>query len=90
MAAAWSPASWRANPIKQAPAYPDTAALEKIEAQLATYAWAGIEPGIAIGVIALELAFFIPEELKHRRATDVGGRGDDAVDRPGVAAPASR
>jgi 3-deoxy-7-phosphoheptulonate synthase len=37
MAAAWSPASWRANPIKQAPAYPDTAALEKIEAQLATY-----------------------------------------------------
>jgi 3-deoxy-7-phosphoheptulonate synthase len=37
MAAPWSPASWRSKPIVQVPDYPDLAALESVEAKLATY-----------------------------------------------------
>ncbi|TPN88397.1 3-deoxy-7-phosphoheptulonate synthase class II [Mesorhizobium sp. CU2] len=33
----WSPNSWRTMPIKQVPAYPDAAALQATEAQLATF-----------------------------------------------------
>ena len=33
----WTPASWRARPIRQHPAYPDAAALAAAEARLATY-----------------------------------------------------
>jgi 3-deoxy-7-phosphoheptulonate synthase len=33
----WSPESWRACPIQQAPAYPDQARLAETEARLATY-----------------------------------------------------
>ena len=32
----WSPQDWRACPIAQAPAYPDTAALDAVEAEFAT------------------------------------------------------
>ncbi len=34
---AWSPASWRGVPIRQAPSYPDAAALEAVEARLRAY-----------------------------------------------------
>src|SRR5271155_5309447 len=37
MAQHWSPATWRSRPIHQAPAYPDQARLEQVEAQLAKY-----------------------------------------------------
>jgi 3-deoxy-7-phosphoheptulonate synthase len=37
MTGAWTPGSWRAKPIKQNPAYPDAAALEAVEAELASY-----------------------------------------------------
>ena len=33
----WTPDSWRNLPIKQVPSYPDQAALEEVEARLATY-----------------------------------------------------
>jgi 3-deoxy-7-phosphoheptulonate synthase len=33
----WSPDSWRAKPVAQAPAYPDAAALAEVERQLAGY-----------------------------------------------------
>jgi 3-deoxy-7-phosphoheptulonate synthase len=33
----WNAASWRSKPIRQAPAYPDQAALAAVEARLATY-----------------------------------------------------
>ncbi|HEV7416117.1 MAG TPA: 3-deoxy-7-phosphoheptulonate synthase class II [Tianweitania sediminis] len=33
----WSPNSWRAKPIQQVPSYPDMAALEDVEARLATF-----------------------------------------------------
>ncbi len=33
----WNPATWRAKPIQQDPAYPDPAALAAVEARLATY-----------------------------------------------------
>jgi 3-deoxy-7-phosphoheptulonate synthase len=33
----WSPESWRAKPVEQAPAYPDRAALSEVERQLAGY-----------------------------------------------------
>jgi len=33
----WTPASWRSRPIRQAPAYPDEAALAKVERKLAKY-----------------------------------------------------
>jgi 3-deoxy-7-phosphoheptulonate synthase len=33
----WSAASWRTKPIHQAPTYPDQAALDAVEARLATY-----------------------------------------------------
>ena len=33
----WSPNSWRAKPIQQVPAYPDTAALKDVEGRLATF-----------------------------------------------------
>ena len=33
----WTPASWRARPIRQHPAYPDATALAAAEARLATY-----------------------------------------------------
>jgi len=33
----WTPRSWRDKPISQVPAYPDTAALEEAERQLATF-----------------------------------------------------
>ena len=33
----WSPDSWRAKPIEQAPVYPDAAALAEVERQLAGY-----------------------------------------------------
>ncbi|MGA2045728.1 MAG: 3-deoxy-7-phosphoheptulonate synthase class II [Roseiarcus sp.] len=33
----WSPDSWRAKPVAQAPAYPDPAALAEVERQLAGY-----------------------------------------------------
>lgn len=33
----WTPNSWRTRPIRQAPAYPDRAALEAVEARLRTY-----------------------------------------------------
>jgi 3-deoxy-7-phosphoheptulonate synthase len=33
----WSPESWRAKPIEQAPAFPDAAALAEVERQLAGY-----------------------------------------------------
>ncbi len=36
-ARAWSPASWRSRPIRQAPVYPDAAALAASEARLAAY-----------------------------------------------------
>ncbi len=35
--AEWSPASWRGFPIRQAPAYPDQAAAEAVEARLRRY-----------------------------------------------------
>ncbi len=37
MAKVWSPDSWRARPIEQAPDYPDAAALQAMEARIATY-----------------------------------------------------
>ena len=37
MAASWSPETWRSKPILQVPDYPDQAALETVEAQLATF-----------------------------------------------------
>ena len=36
-ASKWSPESWRARPIEQAPAYPDAKALADVERQLATF-----------------------------------------------------
>jgi 3-deoxy-7-phosphoheptulonate synthase len=35
--AAWTPAGWRSFPIRQAPSYPDAAALEAVEARLRAY-----------------------------------------------------
>jgi 3-deoxy-7-phosphoheptulonate synthase len=37
MAAPWTPDSWRSKPARQAPVYPDPAALERAETQLAKY-----------------------------------------------------
>ncbi|MGZ5924985.1 MAG: class II 3-deoxy-7-phosphoheptulonate synthase [Rhizomicrobium sp.] len=37
MAQTWSPQSWRSKPIRQAPVYPDPAALEAVEAKLKTH-----------------------------------------------------
>ena len=37
MSEKWTPASWRAKPIEQAPVYPDLSALAAVEAKLATY-----------------------------------------------------
>eukprot|EP01041_Mallomonas_annulata_P036119 gene36119-59165_t len=37
MAERWSPQSWRAKPIQQAPSYPDAKALADVEATLATF-----------------------------------------------------
>ncbi len=37
MKSVWSPASWRAKPIEQAPVYPDQEALAGVEARLASY-----------------------------------------------------
>ena len=37
MAPRWSPDSWRAKPIEQAPVYPDPAAVVEVEDQLATF-----------------------------------------------------
>jgi 3-deoxy-7-phosphoheptulonate synthase len=37
MSEKWTPASWRAKPIEQAPVYPDLEALAAVEAKLATY-----------------------------------------------------
>ncbi len=37
MAQAWSPASWRRLPIEQSPQYPDPAALEAVEKELASF-----------------------------------------------------
>ena len=37
MAKKWTPASWRAKPVEQAPAYPDPAALEVVEERLKTH-----------------------------------------------------
>jgi 3-deoxy-7-phosphoheptulonate synthase len=34
---AWSPSSWRARPVRQAPDYPDASALTAVEKTLATY-----------------------------------------------------
>ena len=36
-ASSWSPASWRAKPARQLPAYPDPAALDAMERRLGTY-----------------------------------------------------
>ena len=33
----WSPSSWRSKPVQQVPAYPDQAALQAVEAQLAGF-----------------------------------------------------
>jgi len=33
----WSPSSWRSKPVQQVPAYPDPAALQAVEAQLAGF-----------------------------------------------------
>ena len=37
MSATWSPESWRASPIRQAPSYPDEARLHRVERNLAAY-----------------------------------------------------
>ena len=37
MAQTWSPQGWRSKPIRQAPVYPDPAALEAVEAKLKTH-----------------------------------------------------
>jgi len=37
MAATWTPETWRAKPVRQVPAYPDSAALSQVEETLATY-----------------------------------------------------
>ena len=37
MASSWTPASWRAKPVRQMPDYPDAAALASVEAQLARF-----------------------------------------------------
>jgi 3-deoxy-7-phosphoheptulonate synthase len=37
MAQSWSPASWRQKPIQQVPDYPDAAALEAVETELASF-----------------------------------------------------
>ena len=37
MAQPWSPQSWHSKPIRQAPAYPDAAALKAVEAKLSTH-----------------------------------------------------
>jgi 3-deoxy-7-phosphoheptulonate synthase len=37
VAQSWTPQSWRSKPIKQAPAYPDPAALEAVEQRLRTH-----------------------------------------------------
>jgi len=37
MASTWSPDTWRSKPIVQVPEYPDAAALETVEEQLATF-----------------------------------------------------
>ena len=37
MVQSWSPQSWRSKPIRQAPVYPDPAALEAVEAKLRTH-----------------------------------------------------
>ena len=33
----WTPTSWRNLPIQQVPAYPDAAALQTVETQLASF-----------------------------------------------------
>jgi 3-deoxy-7-phosphoheptulonate synthase len=37
MAPPWSPTSWRAKPIRQAPEYPDEGALTAVETRLKTH-----------------------------------------------------
>src|SRR5438552_7386061 len=37
MAQPWSPSSWRGRPIRQAPDYPDPAALQAVETRLKTH-----------------------------------------------------
>lgn len=37
MASSWTPDSWRNKPIEQSPAYPDPAALNAVEAELASF-----------------------------------------------------
>jgi len=37
VAQSWTPQSWRAKPLKQAPSYPDAAALEAVEGRLKTH-----------------------------------------------------
>ena len=37
MAATWTPETWRAKPVRQVPAYPDSAALSRVEETLGTY-----------------------------------------------------
>ena len=33
----WSPSSWRSRPVEQAPAYPDSDALQAVERQIAGF-----------------------------------------------------
>ena len=33
----WTPSSWRAHPVEQAPTYPDAAGLEAVERQIAGF-----------------------------------------------------
>ncbi len=37
MSERWTPSSWRSKPVVQAPFYPDQAALDAVEAQLAGF-----------------------------------------------------
>ena len=37
MSERWTPDGWRARPIQQVPTYPDAAALESVERQLAGF-----------------------------------------------------
>jgi 3-deoxy-7-phosphoheptulonate synthase len=56
----WKPDSWRAKPIEQSPVYPDQAALQAVEAELATF------PPLVFAGEA--------RELKHELAEAAAGR----------------
>jgi integrase len=73
MTGAWTPGSWRAKPIKQNPAYPDPAALEAVEAELASYpplVFAGEARELTAEAKAKVAAILAPINLQQRTASE--------------------